>query len=115
MTVEQRPSQGHASAATVHQVLVARGLTMRDMDHGQSATDRNAGHCGFLFPEYESYVDHCEHQWANYMAQWLPRRLESAVTAASNVSEPEHDASRAADEGETARLPLDPRQGDLYV
>jgi hypothetical protein len=64
MTVEQRGADHHVSAATVHQVLVTRGLKVRDMDHGQSATNHSHEHCGFLFPEYESYVDQCGSQWS---------------------------------------------------
>jgi hypothetical protein len=115
MTVEQRGTAHHVSAATVHQALVAHGLTVRDMDHGQSATDHHPEHCGFLFPEYESAVGQYGSQWTDYMVQWLPRHSESAVAAASNVPDPEHDAPRAGDDEETARLPPDPRQCDLYV
>jgi hypothetical protein len=115
MTVEQRPSPDHASAATAHQVLVARGPTVRDLDHGQSATDRDAGHCGFLFPEYENTVGQCGDQWTDYMVQWLLRPLKSSVAAASNIPVPEHQVFRAGDDEETARVPPDPRQGDLYV
>jgi hypothetical protein len=115
MTAEQRPSPDHAFAATGHQVLIARGLTVRGMDHGQSATDRHAGHCGFLFPEYESAVGQCGSQWTDSMVQWLPPHLESAVAAAGNVPVPEDHVFRAGDDKKTARLPPDPRQGDLYV
>jgi hypothetical protein len=115
MTVEQRETAYDVSAATVHQALVARGRTMRDMDHGQSASDGHPEHCGFLFPEYESAVGQCESQWTDYMVQWPPRCLESAGAAASNVPDPEHHASRAGDDEETAQLPPGLRQGDLYV
>jgi hypothetical protein len=82
MTVEQRETLHHVSAATAHQPLVARGPTMRDMDHGQSASDRRAKHCGFLIPEHESTVVQCGSQWTGYMVQWLPQHLESAVAVA---------------------------------
>jgi hypothetical protein len=115
MTTEQRGTPSHVSAATVHQALVARGLTMRDMVDGQSVTGHYTEYCGFLFREYESALGQCGSQWTDYMVQWLPRHLESAVAAASNVPDSELDVSRAGDDEETARLPPDPRQGDFYV
>jgi hypothetical protein len=99
----------------VHQVLVARALKVRDMDHGQSATDHHHEHCGFLFPEYESYVDRCESQWTNYMGRVLARPPESVVAAASELSDPEHHSCREGHDEESAWLSPDPRQGDLYV
>jgi hypothetical protein len=84
MTTEQRTSPHHASAATVKQAPVARGHTMRIMDHEQRSSDDHAEHCGFLFPECESYVDQCGSQWTNDMGRVLARPSESVVAAASN-------------------------------
>jgi hypothetical protein len=115
MTTEQRATAHDVSAATVHQALVARGRVMRVEDHARRAGDDRAEHCGFLFPEYESYVDQCGGQWTNYMARVLVPPSENAVAAASDLSNSGHQVRPAGYDEEVTQVPPDPRQGDLYA
>jgi hypothetical protein len=88
---------------------------VRVMDLQLRAGEDHAGHCGFLFPEFESDGDQCRSHWTNYMCRILAQGPDNAVIEASNLSNLEHQIPRPGYDGEATHLPADPRQGDLYV
>jgi hypothetical protein len=69
---------------------------------GKAPLTVTPGTAGSYSQNIESAVGQSGNQWTDYMVQWLPRHFERAVAAASNVSDPEHDVSRAGDGEETA-------------